>query len=310
MSYYNLHDYVAVDLPFEFSFYGKKYTKMYVYNRGFISFTERHDDKLWPEPPEDFPAGSLYTNIIAPYWGLHTMDQTKTAGTYHLVSDDRVVVSFKEYGNTMNMGVDFQCVINKDGTFQFSYKGDNADAIIFDTYGLAGIANEGGSQYIQLPSRLITFGNTVRFNPIVESPLAPGKSETVKMDFDTRKMAGDYSTVINVTTNQPGREKIEIPVNLTLTGEADIVWPQDVTVEHTIGYANTDYSDPMVQAGALYAAYFDVKNDGTANSYASNITVGGPTIYDEWFDMETPVFMLMYYAPEIDWITGEPTGKY
>lgn len=310
MSYYNLHDYVAVDLPFEFSFYGKKYTKMYVYNRGFISFTERHDDKLWPEPPGDFPAGSLYTNIIAPYWGLHTMDQTKTAGTYHLVSDDRVVVSFKEYGNTMNMGVDFQCVINKDGTFQFSYKGDNAYAIIFDTYGLAGIANEGGSQYIQLPSRLITFGNTVRFNPIVESPLAPGKSETVKMDFDTRKMAGDYSTVINVTTNQPGREKIEIPVNLTLTGEADIVWPQDVTVEHTIGYANTDYSDPMVQTGALYAAYFDVKNDGTANSYASNITVGGPTIYDEWFDMETPVFMLMYYAPEIDWITGEPTGKY
>ena len=150
----------------------------------------------------------------------------------------------------------------------------------------------------------------MRFSPIVESPLAPGKSETVKMDFDTRKMAGDYSTVINVTTNQPGRGKIEIPVNLTLTGEADIVWPQDVTVEHTIGYANTDYSDPMVQAGALYAAYFDVKNDGTANSYASNITVGGPTIYDEWFDMETPVFMLMYYAPEIDWITGEPTGNY
>ncbi len=53
--YYNSHDFIEVELPFEFPFYGKKYSKMYIYNTGFISFTERRDDKIWPEPPAEFP---------------------------------------------------------------------------------------------------------------------------------------------------------------------------------------------------------------------------------------------------------------
>lgn len=55
MSYYQLHDYVAVDLPFEFPFYGRKYSRMYIYNTGFVSFTERHDDRIWPEPRPNSP---------------------------------------------------------------------------------------------------------------------------------------------------------------------------------------------------------------------------------------------------------------
>ncbi len=45
--YYMNHDFIEVDLPFEFPFYGKKYSKMYVYNTGFVSFTPRRDDKIW-----------------------------------------------------------------------------------------------------------------------------------------------------------------------------------------------------------------------------------------------------------------------
>ena len=97
-SYYNTHDYVAVELPFEFPFYGEKYNKMYIYNTGFISFTERNDDKVWPEPPAAFPGGTVYTNLIAPYWGLHTMDQTKSAGTYHYVTENEAIISWMEYG--------------------------------------------------------------------------------------------------------------------------------------------------------------------------------------------------------------------
>lgn len=310
LSYYMLHDYVAVDLPFEFTFYGKKYSRMYVYNSGFISFTQRRDDKIWPEPPTEFPQGTLYTNIIAPYWGLHSMDQTKTAGTYHYVTDDRAVVSFMEYGNSMNIGVDFQCIINKDGTFSFRYKADNADAVIYDTFGLAGIASESGEQSIQLPSRYVMFDNSVRFNPVIESPVAPGKSETVKLDFDTKRMAGSYGSTLRVNTNQPQRERIDIPVNLEITGQADILWPEDINVEHTVGYVDTDYSNPIIQMGALYSADFTVKNQGTADYTIANISVGGPTIVDEWFGDEVPVFNLFYYAPEIDWITGEPSGNY
>lgn len=308
MSYYNLHDYVAVDLPFEFPFYGKKYSRMYIYNTGFVSFTERHDDRLWPEPPGDFPQGSVYTNIIAPYWGLHSMDQTKTAGTYHYITDDRAVVSFMEYGNSMNLGVCFQLIMEKDGQFKFQYKPYNENAVIYGTFGLAGIDNLDASSYIKLPERMISFGSAVSFHPIVEAPVAPGKSETIGMDFDTDRMAGEYRTEIAVTTNVPGSERISIPVNLTVTGEAKPVWPADMEIEHTVGYQDTDFSNPLVQMGALYDAPFKVGNEGSAIFTIDMIETGGPTIYDEWFDEEMPVFSLFVKAPEIDWITGEPTG--
>ncbi len=309
ISYYMQHDYVAVDLPFSFPFYGEKYDKMYIYNTGFISFTERRDDRIWPEPPAEFPSGSLYTNIIAPYWGLHSMDETRTAGTFHYVTDDRAVVSFMEYGNSMNIGVCFQVILEKDGSIKFQYKGASENAIIFNLFGLGGICDLNGDNYIKLPERMMQFNQAVMFSPVVEAPLAPGKSETVGLDFDTRHMAGNYTGSLTVNTNVPGREKIEIPVDITLTGEAKPVWPDDITVENVLAYQSTDYSDPIVQMGACYSAPFAVKNEGTAEFTIAYIEVGGPTIYDEWFDIEMPVFMLMVYDSEIDWITGQPTGN-
>ena len=309
-SYYNMHDFVAVDLPFEFPFYGKKYNRMYVYNTGFVSFTERHDDKLWPEPPADFPEGTVYNNIIAPYWGLHSMDQTKTAGTFHYVTDSRAVVSFMEYGNSMNIGVCYQLIIEKDGSFKFQYKGANENAMLFGMFGLAGISNSDATQSIRLPERMVSFNNAVQFTPVKENTLAAGSTDEIVMDFDTKRMGGVYSTALSMQTNVPGKEKIEIPVMLTINGEAKPVWPADISVEQTLGYRNTDYSNPVVQLGACYDAPFTIANEGSAVFTIVNIAVGGPTVFDEWFGEEYPVFMLLVNAPETDWMTGEPTGNY
>ena len=308
-SYYMEHDYIAVDLPFEFPFYGEKYKKMYVYNTGFVSFTERHDDKLWPEPPAEFPSGSVYTNIIAPYWGMHSMDQTRTAGTFHYVDNDKAIVSFMEYGNSLNIGVCFQLILNRDGSFKFQYKGLDENAIIYNVFGLGGIANADGSSYIKIPARMMTFGKAVVFKPVIESPVAAGASETIGLDFNTRQMAGTYETALKIATNVPGNENIEIPVSLTITGEASPVWPEDMAIENVAGYQDTDYSKPLVQMGAMYSADFQIANTGTAPFSIDYVEVGGPTIVDDWFGFEMPAFNLFYYAEQIDWVTGEPTGE-
>lgn len=310
MSYYMLHDFVAVDLPFDFPFYGEKYKRMYIYNTGFISFTERRDDKLWPEPPADFPQGTVYNNMIAPYWGLHSMDQTKTAGTYYYVTEDRAVVSFMEYGNSMNLGVCFQVILEKDGKFKFQYKGYNDEAAIMGAFGLAGITNADASDYIRIPERMIAFNNAIQFKPVTQLSLAPGQKDEVGMGFNTDFMAGDYSTTLNVTSNVPGQETTLIPVNLHITGKAAPVWPEDMVVEQVMGYQNMDFSNPIVQMGAAYDAPFSVKNEGTAEFTIIGAQVGGPVIEDPDFGWESPAFMLMAYAPELDWITGEPTGNY
>lgn len=310
LTYYINHDYIAVDLPFEFPFYGKKYRKMYVYNTGFVSFTERDDNRLWPEPPADFPQGTLFSNIIAPYWGLHSMDETKTAGTYHYVTDNRAIVSFMEYGNTMNIGVCFQLILNADGTFSFCYKAADENARLMGTFGLAGISSEGGTDYIRLADRMINFGNSVRFTPVTTLALAPGAKDNIGFAFDTDRMAGLYQTAFSMATNVPSRESIEIPVALTVTGEAAPEFPAAVSVEHTYGYRSTDQSNPIVGMGACYDAPFEVRNNGTAPFTILSIAVDGPSIYDEWFDEYTQLFQLLVNGPEIDWITGEPTGNY
>ena len=310
LTYYLNHDFVAVDLPFEFPFYGKKYSKMYVYNSGFVSFTQRKDDRLWPEPPAEFPQGTVYNNLIAPYWGLHSMDQTKTAGTFYYVTDDRAVVSFMEYGNSMNFGVCYQLIMEKDGSFKFQYKGAGEMAIIYGMFGLAGISNDDASQSLRVPERMVQFGQAIQFTPASENVLPAGISDEITLDFDTDRLAGLYEGAVNITTNVPGKENIQIPVALTITGESAPVWPADITVEHTVGYRSTDFDNPIVQMGACYDAAFSIANEGTAMFTIMQANVGGPQIYDEYFDEYSPAFWLFAEQPAIDWITGEPTGEY
>lgn len=309
--YYDSHDYAEVELPFEFPYYGKKYSKMYIYNTGFVSFTQRRDDKIWPEPPAEFPEGTVFTNIIAPYWGLHAMNTTKTAGTYHYLTEDRAVISFMEYGNSMNYGVCYQLILEKNGSFKFQYKAYDDISVILSAFGLAGVANEDGSSSIRLPERYIAFGNAVSFSPVITNTIAPGEKDCVTLDVNTDRMAGVYESSVSLATNVPAKEKISIPVNVTVTGEARPVIPAGVTVENVICYRSTDYSDPIVQMGEPYAAHFSVANEGTATYTLTGMTYDSPMVSDPYFpEYQSPAFMLMGEMPEIDFITGEPTGNY
>lgn len=284
ITYYAAHDYVEVELPFEFPFYGKKYSKMYIYNTGFVSFTKRNDDNIWPVPPAELPGETVFTNIIAPYWGQHSMDETRTAGTYYRAYDDMMVVSFMEYGNSMNFGVCFQLILNADGSFKFQYTPAAPDSFIFSTYGVAGISSDNGRDGFSISDRYIQFGSAVFFSPVEERTIAPGALETVNISVLGDKMAGEYATTLFVNTNVPSRERIEIPVSLTVNGEAAPVWPDDIAVEHVMGYVETANPGPLGQMGAMYDVEFTVRNAGTAPFTIVNIQNNGPGIEyeDEW----------------------------
>lgn len=314
-TYYNNNDFVAVELPFAFPYYGKEYTKMYIYNTGFVSFTERDDQKIWPEPPAEFPSGTIYTNIIAPYWGLHTMDTSKSAGTYHYVTEDEVIVSWMEYGNTMNLGVCYQLIMKKDGSFKFQYKGYGEYAIIYGIFGLAGLSNEDGSVGIKLPERYVAFNNAIQFYPVVEASIATNESKTIDINVLTDKMGGQYNSSLVVNSNVPGKEKIEMPINLTINGIAKPVFPTDsIIIERVIGHMDSPDAGPITAMGVNYEAYFKIENQGTATFTIYNVKNGGPGYESEdwqtgemvWYSL----FQTWYNGPELDWITGEPTGNY
>lgn len=312
--YYYDHDFIEVDLPFEFPFYDNKYTKMYVYNTGFVSFTYRDDQAMMPEPPVEFPAGSFYDNLIAPYWGFHTMDfDSPTAGTYITKTADQVVVTFTEFGNSMNAGVCFQLIMNADGSFKFQYNPANKDSVLFQTFGVAGTSSIDATEGISIPSRGIAFGNAVQFFPVVEAAVAPGESAVADIVVSPDLMGGEYQSSITVTTNVPGSETIEIPVALHIQGEAKPVYPGDITVENPAMMQDIDWNDELVvafQGQIPYYALVEIKNEGTAPFTITNVVLESQMVeeYDPYFDetLEMPAFQyLFYYGETMDWFTGE-----
>ena len=55
--YFTNNDYYELELPFPFTFYGKEYTKAYVYITGFVSFTRLADQHDIPQPAGNSAGG-------------------------------------------------------------------------------------------------------------------------------------------------------------------------------------------------------------------------------------------------------------
>lgn len=313
-TYFVNNDFVEVDLPFEFPFYGKKYTKMYVYGRGFVSFTKRTDEHTAPEPPAEFPLGTIYDNLIAPYWGLHFPDENRTSGVYTLGSESEMVVSFMEYGNTMNYGIDYQLVMYPDGSFRFAYKGHDENAELFNIFGVAGISNEGATSGMAIPERTVSLGQAVQFNPMVVNTLPAGESATADVTLTADAMGGEYESALTLSTNVPTAETITVPVSLTIEGTPKPEIPEKVEFEFIAGSMSTDYSDFFVQQGVAQVCYIDIKNTGSAAFTIENIATDIPMVefYDDYFGetYEMPAFDLWYYGKMEDWMTGEMVDQW
>ncbi len=316
-AYYIEHDITTLDLPFEFSYYGKKYKKLYIYNTGFVSFNQYADNAMAPEPPVEFPAGSAITNVIAPYWGSHFPGESAIAGTYAIAYPDHAIVSWMEYGNTMNRGVCFQLILNADGTFKFQYHGLGENAIIYNPFGMAGISNDDATDGLKLPDRLLGFNNAVEFTPITEYVLEPGASMQADITVSAAGLlAGEYPTVIKVNSNVPGKETLDIPVNLVVTGQADPVFPETISLEKVKGFVDTtdpvaaQYNPQFMGADGpaiVYSAYLDIVNKGTAAFNIKDVRSAGKNFYyDEYYGDDVPLVpTVMVKEKMIDEITGE-----
>lgn len=289
--YFNITDYKEVTLPFSFPFYGKTYDKMYVYNTGFVSFDKPETDyKQFPEPPAALPTtDTFYKNIIAPFWGNHTMGTPSTDGVYYKAEGDHVVVSFINYGNSAMMGMDFQVLIYKNGTFKFQYKLQNT-GMMLGVYGLCGIQDHDGKRGVNPSDSYIASGNAVMFYPVRNYTVAPAKSATVDVELLADSLAGEYKRNITLATNVPQKETILLPVNLTITGEAQPVFPDSVGGEAVAGaQAQVDYD-------------FEVANKGTKAFKITNVVFNPVEDPDDPWAISNP--QLLVYATIDDPFTG------
>lgn len=260
--YINKTDFKKVTLPFEFPFYGKKYKEMYIYNTGFVSFDAPVEDyKQFPEPPASLPTTeTFYTNIICPFWGNHSMNTPSSDGVYYKAKDDEVIVSYKNYGNTMMLGMNFEVILRKDGSFKFQYHVD-PDGFQLGVFGLCGIMDHTGTRGITPADMYITDGNAVEFFPYKNYVVAPGEQVEMPVELKANQLADTYDYELNVTTNDPSRASVKIPVTLNITGEVQAEFPEVINVEQPVD------ENPM------YPSYYEfyVVNKGTKAFTITNV---------------------------------------
>lgn len=280
--YLDKTDFYTVELPFEFPFYGKKYKTMHIYNVGFVSFTQHEDYKEFPTPPTELPTdGTFYTNIIAPFWGNHTMDVSTKNGTFYKAEDDHVVVSFIGYGNSMMLGMDFQVILYKDGSYKFQYHLQDG-GVMSGVFGLAGAQDESGEIGFQLPEQCITTGNAVEIQPVRMFTVPAGGQVEVPIEILADSLGGEYSTEIAIQTNVPTKQRVTVPVQLTINGEAKPVFPESVEGEDVADFV----------AGFTERYYdFTVSNAGTKAFTINNAEYNDPNgmsslmVYTTYNDM-------------------------
>ena len=260
--YIDKTDFKKVELPFEFPFYGKKYKSMYIYNTGFVSFDAPVEDyKQFPEPPASLPTTeTFYTNIICPFWGNHSMNTPSSDGVYYKAKDDEVIVSYKNYGNTMMQGMNFEVILRKDGSFKFQYNVD-PDGFQLGVFGLCGIMDHTGTRGITPADMYITDGNAVEFSPYKNYVVAPGEQVEMPVELKANLLADTYDYELNVTTNDPSRASVKIPVSLNITGEAQAEFPEVINVEQP------------VDENAMEPSYYEfhVVNKGTKAFAITNV---------------------------------------
>ena len=310
MSYYlDKTDYYKVELPFEFPFFGKKYKTMYIYNTGFVSFSEHTDYKEFPEPPAEIPTTeTFYTNIIAPFWGNHTMGTAEDDGTYYKVEDDHVVVSFVNYGNSVMIGMDYQLLLYKDGHYKFQYHLQD-NGMMVGVFGLAGMQDETGTRGMQLPDQYINTGNAVEIYPVKSFNVAAGENVTIPVEIKADSLANVYNTELTFNTNVPTQPVVKLPITLNITGEAEPVFPAKVggeAVANSYTYPELVYDFEVKNNGskAFKLTNAEFNADGSLPAMLSVYT----TYTDPWFGTTTTGWM--QWAPGMQIEVGKEPVKF
>lgn len=230
LDYLAIHDYVKVPIPDKFIFYGQAFDTMYIYGNGFLTFQSYTDgNHLMPNPPEKIPdVTNPFINYIAPFWAMHAPAENNSSGIYHEIKDDRIIISFMEYGNVVNSGQNAQVILYNTGKIKFQYcMEDDGQQTAF--FGIAGLENENHTKGIKLPGRYIALNQAVEFYPVKNITLQPNGSKSIPMVVDaTDILAGSYDENVPVKTNVPGQEETGISLSLNVTGQAQAEFPDKV----------------------------------------------------------------------------------
>ncbi|NLR92133.1 S8 family serine peptidase [Flammeovirga agarivorans] len=255
--------YYEIDLPFEFSYFGKEYSKAWMNENGFVAIEEPQVGTNNTHPI--FTNEDSQSGLIAPHWALFTVNKVvENSGLYIKKYDDKVVFEWHmmihSWGESVGGSANFQAILHEDGRIQFvyedvdSYDGEfnfgleSGDEKYVIDLGRDGVEWESIYEVPFDDHRIITF------TPPAKGRLDNRDSQTFDVSFSASGLFdGQYFDTLKLLSNSSFADSlVEIPVEINVTGEAS---PE---VDNAIAMGNRYYQEDIT--------YYDtmmIKNNGT-----------------------------------------------
>lgn len=242
---------LPLELGFEMSLYGERFSQLRINANGFISFTDTCGG-IYCWYNQTLPDPDVPLNMIAGYWDDLRPEENETGFCYFYTNEvDSAVISFIEVPHAnpaLQQGpFTFQMILRANGEITFQY-GSMGGC----TFGTVGIQNYDGFQGLNLVynDTYIHDDMAIRFTApfwlSVDniSGIVPAWAERdIQITIDPAGASlqnGTYHGMIRLETNDVEYELVEIPVTLH-------VWPEAVeaTVEPAAFYLKQNYPNPF-----------------------------------------------------------------
>jgi hypothetical protein len=214
----------ALDLGFNFNFYGIDYSTVYVSTNGFISFGLLTNSYY---TNSEIPNSVFPNKIIAPFWD--DLDGSSNGNVYYKAEADRFIIQFTQFqkwdSGSSSGNYTFQIILNKNGSILIHYN-DMTGTLDEAT---VGIENETGTDGLQVTYNAV-YPPSNEFSVLFYSPITwvesndldggtifNGNSANVMLNFNTSGLdLGSYAIDLIFSTTDPENPTIVVPISMVV----------------------------------------------------------------------------------------------
>ncbi|MCX2743832.1 S8 family serine peptidase [Mangrovivirga sp. M17] len=268
---------LKIDLPFQFPFYGKKYSSIWISKNGYIAVEDPENEPI----NVDFGASEDFKGVIAPFWTKLQLDNGN--GLNYSLEDDQLIVQWTnlqaEGGGTINPGkVTFQVEINNEGVIKFHYM----DISSWGGLLLYGLKSPDGTEIVSTDRNYLivnwadfTNNSTMIINPPQHGAIniLSDKQLNLTVSAEDIYYTGVYSDTIELHTNSAAQSLLKIPVEISVS-EAPVLSVTDSLINKEV----------IFKEGLVLTNEISLFNQGYGVVSISNISFEGLeslTVYNE-----------------------------
>ncbi len=205
-------DSVAVDLPFEFPFYGETKSSVRISSNGYLTFGDT--GAAWDN--SRIPSTQEPNDLIAIFWD--DLAPNKDNGKVFYYGDDqKFVVQYQDVPRYYNGGpYTFQATLTPDGTITYLYKTmlgaslDKSTIGIENADGTIGLQVAYKEEYVHDNLGVFFAPGWVRLDK-TSGTLAPGESDMLTVAFAAYNLPqGTWKATIEIKSNDPAAPQVDI----------------------------------------------------------------------------------------------------